>query len=142
MAQINQSLSSVDIDSRIAAQNAAVSGAVSGQLTSESGQAPGQSSFAQTLRAASVGITISAHAQTRLASRQIDLSESDFSKLSGAMDRASAKGARSSLVLMNQPNQSQVGLVVSIPNRTVITAVDTQSLKENIFTNIDSAMII
>jgi flagellar operon protein len=58
------------------------------------------------------------------------------------MDKAAAKGARSSLVLMDRSDQSQVGLVVSIPNRTVITAVDTQSLKDNIFTNIDSAMII
>jgi flagellar operon protein len=79
---------------------------------------------------------------TRLNSRQINLSEADFAKLGNAMSRASAKGVRTSLVLMDQPNQNTVGLVVSVPNRTVITAVDMQGLKDNIFTNIDSAMII
>jgi flagellar operon protein len=141
MTQINQQLASVDIESRIAAQNQ-VAGATNGQPAAIASTIAGQSSFAQTLRAANVGITISAHAQTRLASRQIDLTDSDFANLKGAMDRAAAKGARSSLVLMDRGDQSQVGLVVSVPNRTVITAVDTQSLKENIFTNIDSAMII
>jgi len=34
-----------------------------------------------------------------------------------------------------------LALIVSIKNRTVITAVDGQSLKENVFTNIDSAVI-
>ena len=53
------------------------------------------------------------------------------------MTRAAAKGARSSLVLMDK-----AALVVSVPNRTVITAVDKAALKENIFTNIDSAMIL
>jgi flagellar operon protein len=142
MSQINQQLTSVDLDTRIAAQNQAVANAAGPQASAPETASPAQSSFAQTLRAASVGITLSAHAQTRLASRQIDLTESDYSKLKGAMDKAAAKGARSSLVLMDRSDNSQVGLVVSIPNRTVITAVDTQSLKENIFTNIDSAMMI
>jgi flagellar operon protein len=35
-----------------------------------------------------------------------------------------------------------VALVVSIKNRTVITAVDKASLKENVFTNIDSAVVV
>ena len=51
------------------------------------------------------------------------------------MDRAAQKGARESLVLLDD-----VALVVSIKNRTVITAVDAANLKENVFTNIDSAV--
>jgi flagellar operon protein len=35
-----------------------------------------------------------------------------------------------------------VAMVVSIKNRTVITAVDSDSMKDNVFTNIDSAAII
>ncbi len=134
------SASSVDILARIAAQNRiATTSALPPPSVVQSGAA---GNFEQTLRAAQQGITLSGHAQTRLASRQIDLTEGDFSKLSNAMTKAAAKGARSSLMLMARPDNSQVGLVVSIPNRTVITAVDTQAMKENIFTNIDSAMVI
>ena len=61
----------------------------------------------------------------------------DIAKLGNAITKAAAKGARESLVLMDQ-----AALVVSVPNRTVITAVDKNALKENIFTNIDSAMIL
>ena len=34
-----------------------------------------------------------------------------------------------------------VAFVVSVKNRTVITAVDSESMKENVFTNIDSAIV-
>lgn len=86
---------------------------------------------------AKANVKFSGHAQTRLASRNISFSGDDIAKLGDAITRASAKGARESLMLMDQ-----AALVVSVPNRTVITAVDKSSLKENIFTNIDSAMIL
>ncbi len=88
-------------------------------------------------QAARAGVKFSGHAQARLASRQITLSGEDISRIGEAMTRAASKGARSSLVLMDK-----AALVVSVPNRTVITAVDKTALKENIFTNIDSAMIL
>lgn len=88
-------------------------------------------------QAARAGVKFSGHAQARLASRQITLSGEDISRIGEAMTRAAAKGARSSLMLTDK-----AALVVSVPNRTVITAVDTAALKENIFTNIDSAMIL
>ncbi len=141
MSQINNNSTAaplVDIESRIAAQTK------SSLIPTASSVATPAQSFEQALRAAGKGITLSGHAQTRLASRQIVLTDSDLTKLSAAMDKAAKKGVRSSLVLMDKPGQTdgQVGLVVSIPNRTVITAVDTQALRENIFTNIDSAMIV
>ncbi|HEY3330504.1 MAG TPA: TIGR02530 family flagellar biosynthesis protein [Capsulimonadaceae bacterium] len=139
-------MSTVDINSRIAAQNQIASQGIGVPNTSTvAGSTPAKSNeFAKTLAAASAkqGITFSGHAQTRLASRQINLTEGDLTKLSGALDRAAAKGARSSLVLMDSEQTGKVGLVVSVQNRTVITAVDTQALKENIFTNIDSAMLL
>ncbi len=82
-------------------------------------------------------VKFSAHAQSRLASTQTRLTEADLARLNEAVDRAEEKGARESLVLM--PN---VALIVSVKNRTVITAVDEKRIKENIFTNIDSAVII
>ncbi len=87
--------------------------------------------------AARAGIKFSGHAQTRLASRQITLSDSDVARLGQAMTKAATKGAKDSLVLMDR-----TAFVVSVANRTVITAVASDALKENIFTNIDSAMIL
>ena len=57
--------------------------------------------------------------------------------LKDAVNKAEAKGAKESLILMDQ-----LALVVSVKNRTVITAVDGASLKDNVFTNIDSAVIV
>jgi flagellar operon protein len=83
------------------------------------------------------GIKFSAHALKRLESRDITLSHQEMTLLKDAVNRAEAKGAKESLILMDQ-----MALVVSIKNRTVITAVDNSSLKENVFTNIDSAVIV
>ena len=88
-------------------------------------------------RAAGAGLKLSGHAQTRLASRRITLTEGDMARIGDAVTRAAAKGARESLVLTDK-----AALVVSVPNRTIITAVGRDDLKENIFTNIDSAVII
>lgn len=82
-------------------------------------------------------IKFSQHARERLKSRNIELTASDLNKLSAAVDKARGKGARDSLILMND-----LALVVSVKNNTVITAVDSQNLKDNVFTNIDSAVII
>ncbi|MFZ0392050.1 MAG: TIGR02530 family flagellar biosynthesis protein [Calditrichia bacterium] len=82
-------------------------------------------------------IKFSAHARTRLESRNIEMSPDDLSKLSDAMDRASGKGAHDSLILMRE-----AAFIVNLDNRTVITAVDDAGLKENIFTNIDSAVVV
>jgi flagellar operon protein len=82
-------------------------------------------------------LKFSAHAQDRLASRQINLSPSDLQRLEGGISRAAAKGARESLVV-----KDDLAFVVSVTNRTVITAVDAASMKGNVFTNIDSAVIV
>jgi len=92
-------------------------------------QEPGDGTGAGTLR-------FSKHAQKRLASRNIELTSGDLAKIEQAVDTARRKGGRDSLVLMGD-----LALVVSIKNNTVITAVDENSSKENVFTNIDSAVI-
>jgi len=81
-------------------------------------------------------LKFSAHAQTRLQSRQIQLGAADMQRIETAVQKAAGKGARESLVLLDQ-----TALVVSVPNRTVITVVDKDNLKQNVFTNIDSAVI-
>src|SRR5262245_61073214 len=81
-------------------------------------------------------LKFSAHAQTRLQSRQIALGAADMQRIEGAVQKAADKGARESLILLDQ-----TAFVVSVANRTVITVVDREHLKQNVFTNIDSAVI-
>ena len=82
-------------------------------------------------------LKVSGHAQTRLDSRGIKLGETEWARVMGGVDRATAKGAKESLVLMDG-----TALVVSVRNRTLITAVDAASSRESVFTNIDSAVIV
>lgn len=82
-------------------------------------------------------LKVSGHAQTRLQSRNIELGQAEWDRVMSGVDRAAAKGAKESLVMIDD-----VALVVSVKNRTVITAVDKAQLKENVFTNIDSAVIV
>ncbi len=82
-------------------------------------------------------LKFSAHAAQRLHSRNITLSTDDVNRMNAMADKAAAKGAKQSLFMLRD-----VAMVVSISNRTVITAVDQDSMRENVFTNIDSAAII
>lgn len=82
-------------------------------------------------------IKFSSHAQQRLKSRNIEFGSAELQKLQDAVSKAREKGARDSLILMND-----LALIVSVKNNTVITAVNGDSLKENVFTNIDSAVVI
>ncbi len=82
-------------------------------------------------------LKFSAHAQERLALRNINLSAEDLSRMNDAVTKAASKGARQSLLVMDKQ-----AFIVSVPNRTVITALDEGSMKENVFTNIDSAVIV
>jgi len=99
----------------------------------------GGGDFASALRSEferQAGVKLSAHAEERLRSRGIALSAEQAESLRGAVDRAAAKGAGTSLVLMDG-----LALIVSVPKRVVITAVDEAGAKEGVFTNIDSAVI-
>ena len=90
----------------------------------------------------SKGVRFSAHALGRLSSRSINFTNEDMGRLTDAVDRAAAKGARDALVLMPGASRSNdLALVVSVDNRTVITAMDGDHMQENVFTNIDSAVV-
>lgn len=83
------------------------------------------------------GVTFSNHAQERLRERGITLSGADMEKLEGAVESVARKGGKDSLVLLGD-----AALVVSVKNRTVVTAMDRAGMKGNVFTNIDSAVIL
>ncbi|MFZ5943704.1 MAG: TIGR02530 family flagellar biosynthesis protein [Bacillota bacterium] len=82
-------------------------------------------------------LKFSKHAQQRMSIRNIELNKEELDKLNDAVEKAAHKGAKESLILMDD-----FAFVVSIKNKTVITAVDGANIKENVFTNIDSAVII
>lgn len=83
------------------------------------------------------GLKFSAHAVERLRSRGITFDSETLKRLDQAVDKAAEKGSKESLVLTDDS-----ALIVSIKNKTVITAMDRMSMKENVFTNIDSTILI
>jgi flagellar operon protein len=105
------------------------------------GNTPGAASgpsFADTLAKASgaEGLQFSKHALARVQRRGIELDQATLGRLSEGVSRAAGKGSRDSLVLVDG-----TAFVVSVNNRTVITAVGSEHMKDNVFTNIDSAVI-
>jgi len=81
-------------------------------------------------------IKVSAHAQKRMQERNINLASEDWHKIQDAMNRAEAKGANNSLLI-----HGELAFIVSVKNRTVVSALDEESMREHVFTNIDSAVI-
>ncbi|MEN6521600.1 MAG: TIGR02530 family flagellar biosynthesis protein [Armatimonadota bacterium] len=81
-------------------------------------------------------LKISSHAQKRLDSSQVKLTETDIKRLDEAVTRAEEKGSNQSLIMMDD-----LAFVVSVKNKVVITAVDEARRKEGVFTNIDSVVI-
>jgi flagellar operon protein len=99
---------------------------------------PGGASFGDVLaqKLQPAGLAFSGHAQQRIAQRGIPTDATTMSRLSDGVQRVAQKGARSALVLVDDS-----AFVVSVPNKTVITAVDREHMREQVFTNIDSAVI-
>jgi len=99
---------------------------------------PGGAAFGDVLAAKlrAAPLSFSGHARQRIEQRSIPVDARTISRLSGGVDRAAEKGSRSALVLVDD-----AAFVVSVPNKTVITAVDREHMREQVFTNIDSAVI-
>ena len=97
------------------------------------------SPFAQVLdqKLPAQGVKFSQHAQDRLRARNITFSAAELANLEGAVTSVAQKGGKESLVMMGDS-----ALVVSVKNRTVVTALDKAQMRGNVFTNIDSAVII
>jgi flagellar operon protein len=91
-------------------------------------------SFADTLARAQE-IKFSNHAQKRLQSRNIALSDDGLARLANAMEKAEQRGGKESLVLMDD-----MAFIVNVRDRTVVTALDEHSRREGVFTQIDSVV--
>ena len=93
--------------------------------------------FSAALQKETQKVSFSAHAQQRRAARNIDLTPEQMGRLEEAVERADGKGAKHSLVLLDS-----LAFVVSVTNRKVVTAIYGQNIRENVFTNIDSAVVM
>jgi flagellar operon protein len=82
-------------------------------------------------------LKFSAHASQRLKDRKIELDAGMMQKVNEAIDKADAKGIDDTLILTKD-----AALIVNVKNRTVVTAMDRNSLSGNVFTNIDGAVIV
>ncbi len=108
----------------------------------ESAQAAPEVSFEDILkRRQSVNdnsaLKFSKHASMRLQSRNIELSSEQQERLENGAEKAEAKGMRESLVIVDS-----YSFIVNVPNKTVVTAMDQAESAENVYTNIDGAVII
>lgn len=92
--------------------------------------------FSQEMAKAS-DIKFSKHAQQRMFSRGIELSDEKLAQLSQAIDKAAVKGSKDTLIL-----DEDAAYVASIPTRTIISAFSRANLQEGVFTSIDSAVIL
>ncbi|MFC1538587.1 TIGR02530 family flagellar biosynthesis protein [Candidatus Latescibacterota bacterium] len=83
------------------------------------------------------GVKFSAHAMNRLNERGIVLKSEELTQLSDAISLAEKKGANDTLVIINDKT-----FIVSVKNKTIVTAMTGENIKNNVFTNIDSTVIV
>lgn len=86
---------------------------------------------------AAEAVRFSKHAANRLSDRKIELTDEQLERLNDGTKKAGEKGIRDSLVLVDQ-----LAFIVNTKSNTVITAMDQTEADENIYTNIDGAVII
>lgn len=82
-------------------------------------------------------ITFSKHANLRTQERNIEISRTDMNRLEDACDKAEQKGIKDALIIMNDS-----AFIVNASNKVVITVVDKNEMKDNIFTHIDGAIFL
>lgn len=82
-------------------------------------------------------LKFSNHAIERMHSRGISIAPEQMARIENAVDKAAQKGSKDTLVLSGDN-----ALIVSVKNKTVVTIMDRAAMKDNVFTNIDSTVVI
>ena len=82
-------------------------------------------------------LSFSKHAESRIRSREIPWDQALEGRISRGLDSASQKGSRETLILADN-----VAVIANVESRTIITAMDKTQMKERIFTNIDSTVLV
>lgn len=111
------------------------------QLQMERGNVPGAAgSFGQMLQERvnqERGVQFSKHAAQRVQQRGIQMTENLLNSINEAVDKARTKGAKDVVII-----SAQGAFIVNVPNNTVITSMSGAEMRDNIFTNIDSAVLV
>lgn len=82
-------------------------------------------------------LSFTKHAQLRMSERNINLTEKHLERLDEAVKKAGQKGVKDTLVLMDQ-----MAFIVSVINKTVVTAINGDDIEGNVFTHIDGAVVV
>ena len=96
-----------------------------------------KASFSEVLKNVQGGLKFSKHALRRMEERQIKVSPKLMTRMDGAVKQAKAKGVRDALMM-----SGDTAFIVHVPSSTVVTMMNGGEMKENIFTNIDGAVIL
>ncbi len=91
----------------------------------------------ENIRRKNQSIVFSKHALERMNRRNMQLTSEEMNRLERAFNKAEDKGVKDALILLDDK-----AFIASIKNKTVITTLFKEQLKENVFTNIDGAVII
>lgn len=83
------------------------------------------------------GLKLSTHAMRRLQERNLALDKDEYAKLQSAIDKLKIKGGQDSLVITGK-----AAYIVDVPKNTIVTAIDKESIGENVFTKIDSTILM
>ena len=83
------------------------------------------------------GLHLSTHAMRRLQERNLSLDKEEYAKLQSAIDKLKIKGGQDSLVITGK-----AAYIVDVPKNTIVTAIDKDSIGENVFTKIDSTILM
>lgn len=110
------------------------------QLSHAAVQQKADDSFAKLMKSEldkTEGVRFSKHAAQRVQERGIEVSDSLMTDLNQAVEKAKSKGARDVVIIGKDG-----AFIVNVPHNLVVTTMNGAEMKENIFTNIDSAVIL
>lgn len=82
-------------------------------------------------------VAFSKHAMARAEERGIEVTDTLMGQLADSVERASAKGATNILAF-----DATRAFIINVPHGRVITTMSQEEMQENIFTNIDGAVLL
>lgn len=83
------------------------------------------------------GLHLSTHAMRRLQERNLSIDKEEYAKLQSAIDKLKLKGGQDSLVITGK-----AAYIIDVPKNTIVTAIDKDSIGDNVFTKIDSTILM
>ncbi len=82
-------------------------------------------------------LKFSGHAISRVESRELEVTDTDFQRLNKAFQIAESKGSKNPLIMIDDK-----AFIVNVPNKTIVTVMEKSKLENNAITNIDSAIFV